>query len=107
MAPLAEQHPQPWVKRVLSPDRRLALDFIPHPDPRTRFEAEGYWSTELRDAETGMLLGDFPGEPLHEWPDAGGVALRLWDTVLTVAPDLASFMTLKDGSRVFPVGELA
>jgi len=85
------------MKREFSPDRRLALDWLPYGDPRNEHEWREAEAIELRDAETGALLGHFGGWArieAHDWPAGGGVALRLHgDAHVRIAPDLATFTT--------------
>lgn len=85
------------IAREFSTDRRLALDWMPFPDPRSQWELDNPESVLLRDAETGAVLGDFGGWTMiaaHDWPAEGGVALRLPREIeVTIAPDLATFTT--------------
>ena len=95
MGRLGDQ-PDPYVmERIFSPDRRLALDYLPYPDPRTQYELEAPEAVALRDAETGATLAEFGGWSMvsgYEWPKAGGVELALLRGVrLRVAPDLTTF----------------
>ena len=108
MARLSDQ-PDNWVERVFSPDRRLALDFLPNPDPRSKWDLEQPDAVELRDAETGAVLGALRGwtMPLrYDWPEEGGVALELPFRIrLRIAGDLGSF-TVGDEPSARPIGTL-
>ena len=101
--------PPTWTElgtgRAASPDGRLRLDLIPYPDPHSDFEGRNFERLELRDAATGALIGTVYGAH-YEWAAEGGVRLHVLETVVTVAPDLASFTTGVDGAQAFPIGEL-
>jgi len=96
------------IKREFSPDRRLAIDWLPYPDPRSDWEVRNPEAAELRDAATGDVIGHFGYWTMIEkvdWPAAGGANLVLQqDQRLTIAPDLATFTAGPAGSR--PIGEL-
>ncbi|WP_162806589.1 hypothetical protein [Sphingosinicella terrae] len=106
-----EDRPGPEVlRRVLSPDRRLALDYMPYPDPRTAYETEAPESILLRDAESGARLAEFGGWTFfsdHRWPEAGGIEIVLARGLsIHVSPDLATFRSGEDGLPARPIGEL-
>lgn len=110
MPRLTEDHDHFILRRDFSPDRRLALDWLPFPDPRSQWELEHPDSVELRDAETGAVLARFGGWAMiedHDWPAAGGIALRLMrDVRIVIAPDLATFTTGDDPETARPIAAL-
>lgn len=87
-----------------SPDGRLRIDWLPHPDPRTATEAEGWWGVELIDVTSGAVLTELQGA--HEWPAEGGIRMQLRQIWVTVAPDLQSFTVADEPGRIRPIGEL-
>jgi len=98
------------MERIFSPDRRLALDYLPFPDPRTRYEVENPEAVALRNAETGAVLAEFGGAnflTFHQWPEAGGVELEVGRTrKVVIAPDLETFGTNDAAGQVRPIAAL-
>ena len=101
--------PRPWTvlgtERACSPDGRLRLDLVPYGDPHSDFEASNFERLELRHAATGAPIATLTGAD-YEWTAEGGVRFHVLETVVTVAPDLASFTTGVDGATAFRIGEL-
>lgn len=96
------------IRRDFSPDRRIALDWLPFPDPRSQWEVETPEAVELRDAETGAVLAKFGYFTMildQEWPAEGGARFTLpGERVLRIAPDLATFTA--DDAPACPIAEL-